>query len=247
MATSTDKQRKVEELIAQLLAKAESTTPEEAEALTEHAERLMIKHMIDQSVIDARRAKAGNDSEKIITVVRDYRGNLAGENQHIGISVIRGMGTVKPMVSVSPKYFHLHVVGFESDVKQACLLMDSLEIQAVVAMRAWWKEHKEEHAWMTPYNQEKARRSFVHGFGTGAGARMKANRATIIEQAGTGTELVLVDRTKQVADAVAAMSTGKARGRSGGFAHANSQGYAAGQQANTGERGVGAGRKALGS
>ena len=65
------------DLIAKLLAKAESTTPEEAEALREHAYRLMEKYMIDQAVIDARRARDGQASEKIVTRIIEFDGGYA--------------------------------------------------------------------------------------------------------------------------------------------------------------------------
>lgn len=55
------------DLVARLLAKAEQTTPREAEALTEHAERLMVKHGIDQALIDEKRARRGQATEPIVT------------------------------------------------------------------------------------------------------------------------------------------------------------------------------------
>lgn len=233
------------DLIAKLLAKAESTTPEEAEALTEHAERLMSKYLIDQAVIDARRAREGKTHEKIVEKRRDYKGNFAGEMFNIGRHVAWGMGTVKTMQSTSKGFFHLYLVGFESDVAQAELLIDSLEVQAMVAVRAWWKENKADYSHLSGYNQEKARRSFVNGFGEGAGTRIFRNRKVIIEEASTGTELVLVDRTKQVDDYVADRTAGGKRGRSrnaatGGAASAD--GFVAGQNANTGEKGLSQGR-----
>src|SRR5688572_5573226 len=45
--------------ITKLLAKAESTTPEEAEALTAKATELMMRWSIDEAVIEARRVGAG--------------------------------------------------------------------------------------------------------------------------------------------------------------------------------------------
>lgn len=232
------------DLIAKLLAKAESTTPEEAEALTEHAERLMAKYLIDQAVIDARRAKEGKSHEKVIEKRRDYKGNFAGEMFNIGRHVAWGMGSVKTMQSTSKGFFHLYLVGFESDVQQAEVLIDSLEVQAMVAVRDWWKKNKADYAHMSGYNQEKARRAFVNGFGEGAGTRIFNSRKVLIEEASTGTELVLVDRTKQVDEYVQNRSSGRmARGRnaaSGGAA--SHDGFRAGQQANTGERGISQGR-----
>ncbi len=230
------------ELIAQMLKKAESTTPEEAEALQEHAERLMVKYMIDQATIDAKLAGSGKASAKIITKVRSYRGNIAGELFNIGVQVSWALD-LQTLQSHSKGYFHLHIVGFEDDIQRAEQLIDSLEVQAKVAMKAWWKEHRPEYTWQNAYEQEKARRSFIHGFGVGAGLRIKDSRRTIVEEAGTGTELMLVDRASQVKAYVESQATrkGRARGAAAGGAAAG-HGFRAGQQANTGGTAVGQGR-----
>lgn len=232
------------DLIAQLLAKAESTTPEEAEALTEHAERLMVKYAIDQAVIDERRAKAGKASEQIIEVRVDWTSVYRGEMIHLGASVIHGLGGLRAMQNTSGgKKFSLYIIGFESDVKQAEALIRSLEIQAMVAVRAWWKEHKASYSLHGSYDQEKARRSFVYGFGSGAGARIRDSRAQAVQEASTGTELVLVSRDAKVQAYVDSKSTRKARQRSataGGSA--SMHGFQAGQQANTGDKSVNQGR-----
>lgn len=59
-------QDKVSERIALLLNKAERTTPEEAEALTAAAEKLMLKYGIEQAHIDAKRRAAG-DKDRAVT------------------------------------------------------------------------------------------------------------------------------------------------------------------------------------
>ena len=228
------------ELIAQLLAKAEATTPEEAEALTEHAERLMVKYGIDQAVIDERRAKKGAVSEKIIQVHMTFKSNYRGEMLNLGHSVMRGLGTLRSLQSTrGGKVFTLYLIGFESDVAQAQILISSLQVQSAVAVRAWWKLNKDTYASDTYYDQEKARRSFVHGFGTGAGSRIRDNRAAIIQEVSTGTDLVLVSRKSRVDSYVSDMRTGKGRSRNAtGQDAAASQGFRAGQNANTGEKSV---------
>jgi len=232
------------DLIAQLLAKAESTSPEEAEALTEHAERLMVKYMVDQATIDAKRAAAGSYSEKIVEVTVRFSGVYRGEMIHMGSSIARGLKTLRCMQSSgNGSSFTLWLVGFESDVAQAKALLESLQIQSMVAVRAWWKENKDAYLHRSGYDQEKARRSFVHGFGSGAGKRVAANRQQTVQEAGTGTELVLVSRESKVQAHIDAISTRKGRSRNataGGAA--NSQGYRAGQDANTGDKNLTQGR-----
>ena len=233
------------ELIAQLLAKAESTTPEEAEALTQAAEKLMIKYAIDQATIDAKRAKSGGVQEKIIQSRLDFTGAYRGEFLNLGYNVVNGLGTLRGMqyTGGSGKVFTFWIVGFESDVEQAKLLISSLQIQSAVAVREWWKENKDAYALENSYGQEKARRSFVHGFGTGAGKRIRESRATVIQEASTGTDLVLVNRKDKVDLVADELVTGKGRSRNAtAYGAATGQGYAAGQKANTGGKAVSQGR-----
>lgn len=234
------------DLIAQLLAKAESTTPEEAEALTAAAEKMMVKYGIEQAVIDARRAKAGQASEQIVQRIINFTGAYRGEMLNLVSSVAYGLGTLRVLQSTGGnkgKTFSAYLIGFESDVEQATLLINSLQVQAYVAVRDYWKGHKGEYLYQTTYEQEKTRRSFVHGFGSGAGRRISESRTTAVQEASTGTELVLVDRKGKVDAHVAAMATrrGRARTATGGGSSAHA-GYAAGKQANTGGKAVSQGR-----
>lgn len=236
------------DLIAQLLAKAESTTPEEAEALTEAAAKMMAKYMIDQATIDARRAKKGEATEKIVQKQLFFTGAYRGELLHLATSVANSLGTLRVLQSTTwenGKKFVAYIIGFESDVAQAEVLIKSLELQAAVAVRAFWKEHKAENAGLSSYDQEKVRRGFVHGFGSGAGVRVWESRNQAVSEAKVGTELVLVDRKAKVNDWVDEQYTNlrSSRGRSA-TAHgaANHEGYKAGKNANTGERGVTQGR-----
>lgn len=234
------------DLIAQMLAKAESTTPEEAEALMEHAARLMSKYMIDQAVIDERRAKSGKASEKIIEERLDFTGAYRGEMLHLCSMVTSGLGTLRGLqyTGGKGKVFSYWLIGFESDVAQAKLLINSLQVQAAVAVRAWWKTHKESYSWESAYNQEKARRSFVHGFGTGAGMRIREGRQETVQEQSKGTEIVLVSRKARVdgyMDEKAGLKRARSRNATGKD-NAAGYGYVAGQQANTGEKSVGQGR-----
>lgn len=229
-------------LIAQMLAKAESTTPEEAEALMEAAEKLMIKLGIDQAVVDAQRGRAGAP-EQVITRRLDFTGNLRGEQHHLASRVCNAWGSLKVYKSNSHKCFHLHIVGYESDVDRAVTIINSLQVQAVVALKAWWKSHKDEYDSLTSYNQEKARRGFVQGFGTGAGIRIHRSHREAVQEAGTGSSLVLRDRSVAVQDYfdTLPLRRGRARGITG-FSSAESSGQAAGLVANTGGHSVTQGR-----
>ncbi|MGO1920858.1 MAG: DUF2786 domain-containing protein, partial [Microbacterium sp.] len=100
------------DLIAKLLAKAESTTPEEAEALTEHAERLMVKYGIEQARLDARRAKLGQAREEIVQEQMVFTGSYARDIRELGGNVAFALGSIRPMQSERPGGgFILYFVG----------------------------------------------------------------------------------------------------------------------------------------
>lgn len=228
------------ELIAQLLAKAESTTPEEAEALTEHAERLMIKYGIEQAIIDEKRSKAGQSSESIVTKKIQFNGAYRLDNLALGVSVLEGLGNLRALQStMGNKIAWLHIIGFESDVEQAEILINSLQVQAAVAVRAWWKANKGDYQFEAAYDQEAARRSFVRGFGRGAGKRIAESRLQTVQAATTGTDLVLVSRGDKVDAHFDSISKRPSRARGGkGSGAAMGSGYAAGQNANTGGKSI---------
>ncbi|QGJ89416.1 hypothetical protein PBI_SMARTIES_11 [Microbacterium phage Smarties] len=233
------------DLIAQLLSKAESTTPEEAEALREHAHRLMAKYMIDQAVIDARRAREGKSHEQIVTKVIPFEGMYRNDMISVGAGVAEALGTVRVLQSKGRLITHLHVIGFESDVEQADILIRSLQVQALLAVRDWWYSVRdgESYRYRQQADKVRARHTFIVGFGLGASERIRENRATVIEEAGSGTDLVLLDRRHKVDEFVDQMATGKARASRRRFdGRAAAAGTNAGRQANTGERAMDRGR-----
>lgn len=230
------------DLIAKLLAKAERTTPEEAEALTEHAERLMVKYGIEQARIDERRGLLGKPQEEIVTERIVFTGVYARDMRELGAGVAAALGTVRPLYADHPDGMMLHLVGYSSDAQQAKTLTASLQVQAMVAMRAWWSVTREAYQWHTEGDKRRARSGFVRGFGVGAAERIRESRRAIVEDAGSGTELVLASRRDRVDAAVDEMRTRRARPRQGADAGAFVNGRRRGREARTGERAATSGR-----
>ena len=246
--------------IAALLAKAESTTPEEAEALMAKVEELMIKYGIEQAVIDAKRIGA-TAPEKIITVKVFFGGSYSKGLLSMGHSIAQGLGTVRTLQRAGVRQRNdagkivngdqLYLIGYESDVKLAAMLINSLQLQCVVALAAWWKRN-DLVPFMGGMDKFVARRTFIIGFGDGAGRRIKDTyRRVVAEETAksAGTDLVLVDRRKEVDRYTEeTFNPRKARSSSsrydGGAAGA---GREAGGRANVGSRGgaVAGGRKAV--
>ncbi|WP_311245306.1 MULTISPECIES: DUF2786 domain-containing protein [unclassified Microbacterium] len=231
------------DLIAKMLAKAESTTPEEAEALTEHAERLMLKYGIEQARIDERRAKLGQSQEQIVQETQLFTGVYARDLREMGGQVTFALGTLRPLQKdVAGLGSILYIVGFESDVRQARLLIASLEVQAMVAMRAWWRANRPLFRYSSESEKRRARSGFIRGFGAGASARIRRNRQTIVEDAGSGTDLVLSSRRDRVDAVVDEKKHPKARTRKPADELTYAEGVRAGYEANTGEKNLTAGR-----
>lgn len=233
------------DLIAQLLAKAESTTPEEAQALTEAAARLMTKYMIDEATIAARRAKQGTGkAEQIVQVHHDLVGSYRKALLNVWVSIGSAYGPIKFLKgNDNGKFIRLYVIGFESDVQQFVTLGKSLEIQGAVALRDWWKTNKPLYAGVRSYEQWEARSSFLNGFGRGAASRITDGKAQAVSEAGPGTELVLADRSAAVEEHYDNMAKGK--GRSMKYSYdgaAHGAGHTAGRNANTGGRSMTQGR-----
>lgn len=238
--TTTEKKL---DTIAKLLAKAERTTPEEAAALTEHAERLMVKYAIDQARVDERRRLHGKTSESIVEESIRFRGTYNVALGDMAASVVYALGSMRVLESRRQGVTATFVVGYESDVKQALALIRSLEVQAMVAMRAWWHEHAHEYRFGSDWDRRKARDHFIRGFGHGAHHRIAANRLQVVEEAGNGTDLVLVSRRQRVDEHVEGMGLGKAReSQTKWDARAQAFGNLAGREAMTGEKDLTQGR-----
>lgn len=254
MAAQGGKKLTNEEKIAKLLQKAETTTPEEAQALTQKAVELMQKYGVTQAMLNARRT---GDKERIEVFQIPLKGIYAMAYESMMTSIARAYGDVQTFYTqYKQSAVVLTITGFESDVSQLKILLTSLQLQVVVALDAWWKSPKYETAGemithtldrmsATPMEKFKARRTFIKAFGAGAAERIRRARRTIVQEAEKstpGTELVLRDRAKMVEEFVTAkfpdLKTVKIREKSGGYG-ASRAGYEAGQNANTGDKQVG--------
>lgn len=224
-------------LIAKLLAKAESTTPEEAEALTEHAERLMLKYGIERARIDEQRARHGGGHEPIVKERILFAGAYARDLRELGAGVAIALRAVRPLYG-SEREPTLYLVGCASDVKQARVLLASLQVQAMVAMRHWWDAERDRHRWRSESDRRRARSGFIRGFGIGAADRIRESHNAVFEEAGSGAELVLASRRERVDAAVDAMTTRRARPRDGADPASFLSGRISGRQADTGGRRV---------
>lgn len=225
-----DKIARKRELIAQMLAKAESTPyPAEAEAFQQQAEKMMVKLGIEQAEIDAERGKLGQSQEAIVVKEYEFRGTYK-EGRFMGYyGVAEAFNTVNLVRSKGRSSWTMHIIGAESDVDQIIRLFDSMTIQSDAAMKAWWANH--DFKWMLTDSQKRLeRRTFIMGFAAAVAKRIRA----IYQEESAGKELVLVGR-KDRAEAAAKehFPDTKAKGvrLSSGGEDAAKAGYAAGHKA----------------
>jgi hypothetical protein len=134
-----------------------------------------------------------------------------------------------------------YVVGFESDVARAELLLRSLHLQAVAAMWSWWKAEGTHRYWGDS-ERVQARKDFIYDFHNGAATRLRQETQTQVD-ATPGAALALRDKASELG---AHMDTlGLAKGRPTNLG-GSAAGFAAGREANLGGNGLGS-RKAVGS
>lgn len=224
--------------VVALLAKAESTSPEEAEALTETAMRLMAKYTIDRSLLDMRRAATGEQSESIIKFTFRFTGTYHRALLYTFEGIAKALGLQASFNRYSNESV-LHIYGFESDVEQAKLLIASLQLQLTVALTSWWKTY-EYKSWLSAMEKFKARRTFMFGFGQGVENRIYASRESATAEAESttpGAELMLRDRAAQLTQYYQGLGVRTVKVKQEiTDADAYTNGYESGERADTGEK-----------
>jgi hypothetical protein len=203
----------IEARIAHFLRVSEdpSATQAERDTAGHEAERLLAKHAIDRLTLDVDGAKrAEREPIERATVV------VAGGKGTIALDVVLGLSAAAKALGLVAHYrdrrtasrwidgpdakphVDLVVTGFRSDVLLAVPLLESLAVQAALAMRAWWRADPR-HRLIQRWDAHLARCEFAREFGRGAAARLSAGRdEAIAASAAAGTALVVADREAQV-------------------------------------------------
>jgi hypothetical protein len=225
---------KTKALIAQMLAKAESTDSEnERDMCTAQAEKLMLKLGIQRAELES---VGKQKAEDIIQRSREFPGDLSISFITFTHSVAMGYGDLTTLQSKSSysSARTAYIIGHESDVLQFLQLLDSLEKQVRAALRTWQRASREERRYQTGQQKYLANRAFIEAFGGTVAARLRAERAEEMTTASTGAALVLADKKGRVDAWVKDTYTlGRAgRGHSNGYnAGARAAGRAAGEKA----------------
>jgi hypothetical protein len=230
--------------IGKLLAKAESTTPEEAELLLGKAQELMTRYAIDEAMVAA--ARGIEAAEKIVEVRITYTGIFREAAFDIG-KALCAPNECRHLISRGSNQTTLVVIGFEGDVERVKMLDASVQIQARGAMLKWAKD--QDRTYMSGMQWYKARREFLFGFAHGlhmqlAVAHKVAVKVAEDEQAPTeesgSVALVLRDKKVRVNDWIdetyGKLTSSTRRYSSGGYG-AHAAGSVAGHRADATGRG----------
>jgi len=181
-----------------LLAKAESTTfPAEAEALSAKAQELMTRYSLDRAVVASERGDETAPVQRRIPLEAPYadaKALLLGEVASAS----------RCQTAWNRESLFCTVVGFEADIEATEMLFTSLLVQAGTAMRASGPVRDSAGRSRT----RSFRRSFLLGFATRIGERLRKATTAATEQAeadhGVSMLPVLAGRSARVDDAFVA-------------------------------------------
>ena len=199
MADQDGTLEKVRKLLAK--AEAEGVTEAEAEALTAKAAELMARYGIDQARLNA--ARPGTDI--LANAKIDIENPWANVRLVLLARIFGAMRCQVIQLSHPGSGARVHVFGYQSDMDRAEMLYTSLLVQMARGLAA-------QHVPGSGGRAKAWRRSWMLGFTTAVGERVKAAEARATAQAdtddqtaanaGKSTALVLADRSVAVRNAL---------------------------------------------
>ena len=243
--------------VMKLLAKSETTTPEEAEALVAKATDLMMRHEISEAMLAHAQ---GRQIDEITTKKITFRKTYSQAQLELFFTVGSASGFRNLYANIGSGVRVGTWVGFKHDLEQAELLLTSLLIQQQRACAAFVKEQPPAD-WMSAFDKFAYKRSHMLGFASGVGEIIRKQRrdtAAAVQKehddahrtgiASTAVALVLRTKEEQVNDWYDTRYGKLKAGRGGpqaGNGYAHSAGHDAGRRADLGSNRIGA-RKAIG-
>lgn len=224
-----------------------------AEAALALAANIITRYQLDQATIDAARSSS-DAAETIVRVALTFTG-IYGETQRLNAyRYATALASVEPIMATGwtePGKLDMLLVGHDSDVQAAQLLLASLQTQCLTALERWAREHRTHLAALKPMQKFKERRQFMVEFGYAAAERLtRAQRAAHDAHTSDhpGSELALQTRSDLVTRWIAEhlnVGVGRSTTRAPGTELAGSAGRSAGRQAATGEARLGPTRRSI--
>lgn len=224
------------------LAEHPGTPENERLAASEKASELMEKYAIDELMARADHGK--QDNIEMRTYVRTGIYWQAEKENVCRLATALGMQSVylQPK-SYGKQQVTVKVYGFAADFDKFEALLTSMTLQLAEAWKLYRKsfDYEQTYDWLngTDMYRFKTRRSFMIGYGLGFANRVEAGRNTAVSTAGTGAELVLVDRAARVQSHLEQEHPNVKKARGMELNGAFHQGRAAGASARTNEDALG--------
>ena len=237
------------DIVAKLLAKAEdpATTPEEAEAFTAKAEKIIIDHMISDALLAEKRGGLAAKDE-IVTKRITLDGSYVADRLSLLYRIAKPLGAEGYRTNSvhsrngRRKIDTLVLTGFESTLKTVEFLFASLNLQMVRAA-ASADLHR-------PYHISKVTflKGFHDGFSRSVNLRLKKIHEKSVQDHEPGTGFILADRATRVQAAFENSFEGKLRPRSQSERNQYAQGlgWNAGERADLNQTKVGGNRVQIG-
>ena len=196
---SSEKLAKLKEKISLMLNKAENTPyPAEAQTFQEHAERLMVRYGITAAQIDDEAGRGKQKTEEIVEVKFTFRGSFR-KQEFMGFSQICNVWPgITILKQTDRNEVHAYVIGHKSDVDSVLRMVTSLLVQLPVARTTWWKSVRKDFQWMSTSERYLERRTYTLGWMGAVAKRFEQLFKEETLDAGTGTDLVLVNRQEEV-------------------------------------------------
>lgn len=240
---------RIAQRIAGLLNKAEhAATSGEAEMYSQRAEELLLKYELDrasvhQTLADARHALS---TESIIRSELLFSGIYGTVTMSLACVIMNSLNNVRLVeIPDTKNQKKLWVIGFQTDVENATLLVASLRVQCLSALERWWAGVNA--SILTPMQKFKERREFIYSFGVGAALRIERARLSKVVAATPSTALVLRDRSDALTQFMSQfdLTTNRSTAWLTGSTGAVDAGRDAGLASNTHDTGVHGGRRTI--
>ena len=223
MTSPTDYTEKIAKLLAQ--AEGNGTTEAEAEVFLRKAQELATLHSID--LAKARHLTVAK--ERTTPVQRTITLGVAGtRGLNTLVSLFGGIARANDITyNIAHNSTYVVAFGFSEDIEVAEALYASLVVQMATAAAQHRKtgDWKQEQVWSDRHWEYRtptwlsARLDFQQGYASRVGQRLAMAKLRTEQKAvateGTGTELVLVEKTAQIADFYKANSTARGSYRGG--------------------------------
>lgn len=166
---------------------AEDGNEAAAKSYEERAEMLLARYGWERAMLPENERKA----EQITTLVILVTGAYAIDRRYLLTQIGWAFNCYNRFRRIEGG-FRVTLMGFESDLERAEILYTSLQLQAMSAMR------QAEMPWYET-NRTRFNKSWMLGFANRVNERLAQLNTKVGEEfKGTGAELVLVDRSKQV-------------------------------------------------